>query len=247
MARRRVDELLVERGLAPGLAEARALVMAGTVIAGERRVDKAGERLRPDEVLRLRPRRGHAFVSRGGLKLDGALAAFGVDPSGAVCLDLGASTGGFTDCLLQHGARRVYAVDVGYGLLDWRLREDARVVVLERVHAAELTRVQVPEPIDLLVADISFNSLSRLLAPVRPLLAESATTVLLVKPQFELAAEQVGEGGVVRDPALWAQACAQVEAAVREAGLHPVGLERSSIKGSRGNVEFLLCARTAPA
>lgn len=241
----RVDALLVERGLAPDLKAARAYVMAGEVVCGERRVDKAGERVPVDAALRRRTRRGHAFVSRGGVKLDGALDRFGVDVAGRVALDLGASTGGFTDCLLRRGARRVYAVDVGYGLLDWSLQQDARVVNLERTHAGDLDRELVPDPVEVLVADISFNSLTRLLAPAVALLAPGAWAVLLVKPQFEAPAEAVGEGGVVTDPAVRQAACDAVAAAVEGLGLAVVGVVESSITGAKGNVEYLLGARGA--
>lgn len=239
----RVDALLVARGLAPDRRTAGAWVMAGEVISGERRIDKAGELLPVDAPLRRRTRRGHGYVSRGGLKLAGALEHFAVDPAGKVCLDLGASTGGFTDCLLQHGARRVYAVDVGYGLLDHALRQDPRVVDLERTHAGELDRGKVPEPVEVLVADISFNTLTRLIAPAVALLAPGAWAVLLVKPQFEAPAEAVGAGGVVDDPAVWQAACDAVAAAVTALGLSVVGVEPSPITGAKGNVEFLLAAR----
>ncbi len=230
----RVDALLVARGLAPDLAKAGALIMAGQVVVGERRADKAGERVPLEAPLRVKGRKAHAYVSRGGVKLAGALDHFGVDPTSLVGLDLGASTGGFTDCLLQRGARRVYAVDVGYGLLDWTLQTDDRVVNLERTHAKDLTVDLVPEPVDLLVADISFNTLGRLLAPAVPLLAPTAQALLLVKPQFELDAADVGEGGIVRDPAAWDEACRRVAAAVVEVGLTPRGTVRSRLECTRG-------------
>lgn len=244
MAKVRVDELLVARGLAPDVARARALVMAGEVVVGEQRVDKPGTRVDPGCALRLKGRRDHAYVSRGGVKLAHALDHFGWTVTELTCLDLGASTGGFTDCLLRRGAARIYAVDVGYGQLHWRLRQDPRVVNLERTHAAELHRGLVPEPIDLLVADISFNSLARLLPPVVPLLADEARALLLVKPQFEADPEAVEAGGVVRDPAAQAEACDRVAAAARDAGLVVEGVVASPIPGAKsGNVEFLLAAR----
>ncbi len=248
MARRtdRVDAVLVARGLAPDLDRARALVMAGQVVVGERRVDKAGTKVPVDAPLRVKARREHGYASRGGVKLAGALDHFGLDVAGCVALDLGASTGGFTDCLLQRGARRIYAVDVGYGLLDWRLQQDARVVNLERTHARDLDAARVPEPIDLLVADISFNALGRLLPPAVALLAPDGQALLLVKPQFELEAQAVGAGGVVRDPAAWAEACRRVSAAVAGLGMTPLGTVRSSIEGATGNVEFLLWATCRP-
>lgn len=243
MKRERVDALLVARGLAPDLRKARALIMAGQVIAGERRVDKAGVRIKPDTPLRLKLRKSHGYVSRGGVKLAGALEHFKVDPTGWTAIDLGASTGGFTDCLLQRGAAKVYAVDVGYGLLDWRISQDPRVVVLERTHAADLTEALIPEPVDLVVADISFNALSRIIGPAIGRLAPGGRVVLLVKPQFEVDRDAVGEGGIVRDPAAWAEACARVEAAVIGLGIVVEGVVESPIKGTEGNVEFLLSGR----
>lgn len=242
MKKARVDALLVERGLADDLKHARALVMSGAVVAGERRVDKPGETLRCDIALRVKGRRDHPYVSRGGVKLAHALDHFEVDPAGAVCLDLGASTGGFSDCLLQRGAGKVFAVDVGYGLLDWKLQQDARVVNLERTHANELDAARVPEPIDLLVADISFNALARVLPPSLALLRPDATLLLLVKPQFELPADEIPDGGVVRDPAAWAKACALVDGAATALGLETHGTVRSPITGAAGNVEFVLLA-----
>ena len=243
MAGQRVDALLVSRGLAPDLKTARAIIMAGQVVAGERRVDKAGERVDPDGPLRIRKKRAHPYVGRGGLKLEGGLAAFRIDPTGWVCLDLGASTGGFTDCLVQRGARRVYAVDVGYGLLDYRLQRDERVVSLERTHAAKLTVEQVPDPVDLLVADISFNSLTRILPASAQLLRPGAFVITLVKPQFEAAPEEVDEGGIVRSPAVRARARARVEAAVQALGWRCLGTVPSPITGTKGNIEYLLGAQ----
>lgn len=237
----------MQRGFAPDRQRAAAYVMAGEIIVGDRRADKPGARVAPDVLIRRRTRRGHDYVSRGGLKLAGALDAFAIDPKGRVALDLGASTGGFTDCLLHRGARRVYAVDVGYGLLDWRLQSDPRVVNLERTHAADLDRTRVPEPIDILVADISFNSLTRILPQPVTLLAPGATAVVLVKPQFEAPPEAVEEGGLVTDPAVHRAACDAVAAVVEALGLTVVGLEPSPITGTKGNVEFLLAARRPTA
>ncbi len=244
MARQRVDALLVERGLAADLKAARALIMAGQVVVGERRADKAGERVADDAPLRLKSgKRRAGYVSRGGLKLQRGLEHFEVSAEGRVCMDLGASTGGFTDCLLQRGALRVYAVDVAYGVLDWRLRQLDAVVVLERTPAAELDTEKVPEPVELLVADISFNSLRRILAPVLPLLASGAEAVLLVKPQFELERGQVERGGVVRDEALHREACEGVAADLEALGFEVRGWVASPITGAKGNQEFLLAAR----
>lgn len=242
----RVDALLVSRGLAPDLRKARAYIMAGQVVAGERRVDKAGEQVKPDVSLRLKLRKTHGYVSRGGVKLAGALDHFHVDPTGWIAVDLGASTGGFTDCLLQRGAAKVYAVDVGYGLLDYGLAQDPRVVVLERTHAAELTAELISDAVDLVVADISFNALGRIIGPAIERLAPGGRVLLLVKPQFEVAREAVGEGGIVRDPAAWAEACRTVEAAVTALGISVEGVVESPIKGTEGNVEFLLSGRLDP-
>lgn len=244
-AKARLDALLVERGIAPDLRTARAYVMAGEIIVGEQRADRPAMRIAADADIRRRTRRGHRYVGRGGLKLEGALAAFGVDPRGRVALDLGASTGGFTDCLLQKGARRVYAVDVGYGLLDWRLQRDPRVINLERTHAAALDRAAVPDPIELLVADISFNSLARILPQPVALLAPGAWAVLLVKPQFEAPPDAVGEGGVVRDAGVREAAVEAVAAAVAALGLEVRGAVPSPITGAKGNVEYLLAAQRA--
>lgn len=241
----RLDALLVERGLAPDLKKARGLIMAGQVIAGESRVDKPATPVRADVPLRLKLRKAHGYVSRGGLKLAGALDHFQLDPTGMTAIDLGASTGGFTDCLLKRGTARVYAVDVGYSLLDWTLQKDPRVVMLERTHAADLDEVRIPELVDLVVADISFNTLGRIVGPAIGRLKPGGRVMLLVKPQFELERGAVGEGGIVRDPAAWALACDRVAHVVRGFGLTVDGIVRSSITGTEGNVEFML-AGTAP-
>jgi 23S rRNA (cytidine1920-2'-O)/16S rRNA (cytidine1409-2'-O)-methyltransferase len=238
-----LDALLVAQGFAPDLRKAAAMVMAGEVIVGDKRVDKAGAQIRTDAALRVRGRKGHGYVSRGGLKLAGALDRFELDPTGWVAVDLGASTGGFTDCMLRRGARRVYAVDVAYGILDYRLQIDARVVNLERTHARDLTAELIPEPVDLVVADISFNTLTRLLAPAVALMAPASRMVLLVKPQFEAAPEAVGAGGIVRDPAVRAAALARVSAAVVALGFEVVDAVESPITGTKGNIELLLYAR----
>lgn len=241
----RLDDLLVERGLAPDRRKGAAMVMAGEVIVGEHRADKAGQPVREDAELRVRGRVAHRYVSRGGLKLQAALEHYGLDPTGWVALDLGASTGGFTDCLLQRGAAKVYAVDVGYGLLHWTLQQDPRVVDLSRTHAGDLDRSRVPDPVDLVVADISFNTLTRLLAPALALCAPGAQVALLVKPQFEADAADVGEGGVVRDEAVRAAAGERVAEALASLG---VAVTRpwvdSPLAGAKGgNVEILLHGR----
>lgn len=243
----RADALLVERGLAPDLAKARALILAGQVVAGERRVDKAAERLDATTPLRLKGRAARTYVSRAGHKLAGALDDFQVNPAGCVCLDVGASTGGFSDCLLQRGAARVYAVDVGHGHLDARLAADPRLVNLERTDARALNATLIPEPIDLLVADVSFNSLWRVLGPAVALLRPGGRAVLLVKPQFEVAAAEVGAGGIVRDPALHARVQAEAREGAESLGLVVEGIAASVLPGTRGNVEFLLAARRLSA
>ncbi len=239
MTRVRIDELLVARGLAPSRQRARALVMAGLVVVGDRRVDKPGQRVAPDAPLRLKGEH-NPYVSRGGLKLEAALEAFGVDPAGRVCVDVGASTGGFTDCLLQHGARRVYAVDVGYGQLAWKLRQDPRVVSLERRNIRTLDPGEIGEPADLVVVDTSFISLRLVLPRVWDLLAPGGEVVALVKPQFEVGREHVGKGGVVRDPGLREQALRSVLDAARDLGFEVLGTAESPVPGAKkGNVELL--------
>lgn len=243
--RARADALVVARGLAPDLSQAAALIMAGEVIAGEHRVDKPGAQLKADAPLRLRPREGR-FVSRGGHKLDGALRGFGVDPRGMACVDLGASTGGFTDCLLQRGAARVYAVDVGYNLLHWRLRQDPRVINLERTDARALGE-HLSEPVELLVADISFNALARVLAPALGHLRPGGEAILLIKPQFELARSEVEAGGIVRDEALRRAACDRVAAALEALGLTTLAVAPAALKGTKGNQEYVLHGRWGEA
>jgi 23S rRNA (cytidine1920-2'-O)/16S rRNA (cytidine1409-2'-O)-methyltransferase len=237
----RLDVLLVQSGLAPTRTRAQALVLAGQVVVGEARVDKPGTRVAVDAPLRLK---GEVlpYVSRGGLKLQHALAAFGLQVQGAVAADIGASTGGFTDCLLQAGAARVHAVDVGYGQLHEKLRADARVVVHERLNARHLRADALGEVVDVLVVDVSFISLALVLPAVLPLLREGGQLVALVKPQFEVGKGQVGKGGVVRDEAVRAAAVARVQGQVEALGLRVLGLTDSPILGPAGNREALLAA-----
>ncbi|HTP52636.1 MAG TPA: TlyA family RNA methyltransferase [Anaeromyxobacteraceae bacterium] len=239
--RKRVDLLLVELGLAESRAKAQALVMAGAVVAGEARVEKAGQLVDPAVPLRLKegalPGR---YVSRGAEKLLRALEVFPVDPGGKVCADLGASTGGFTDLLLERGAARVYAVDVGYGQLHPRLRADPRVVVRERENARALTAEALGERVSLVVADLSFISLRLVLPAVKRLLVPGGQAVLLVKPQFEVGKGEVGKGGVVRDDGKRREALAAVESAARALGFEVVGHTESPIPGPAGNREWLL-------
>ena len=239
----RLDLLLVERGLCESRAQAQAMIMAGQVFSGERRLDKAGQSVAEDIALELRGQ-PHPWVSRGGLKLAHALEHFAIDPAGWTCLDVGASTGGFTDVLLQHGAARVYAVDVGHGQLAWKLRNDERVVVLERTNARHLTAEQVPEPVDMVVCDASFIGLSTVLPAAMALARPGALLVALIKPQFEVGKGRVGKGGVVRDPALHEEVCERVRDWLRDGmGWRVLGLSESPIKGPEGNIEFLVAAR----
>ena len=238
----RLDQLLVDRSLCRSTVEAAALIMAGRVLVDDRLVDKAGSLVSPSCSVRLKE--SLPFVSRGGLKLKGGLDHFGIDPHGWCCLDVGASTGGFTDCLLQAGAAQVYAVDVAYGLLDWKIRSDPRVIVLERCNARYLAKEQVPDPIDFCVIDTSFISLIKLLSPLLPLFVENEIRILcLVKPQFELAREKIGPGGIVSEENLRVEAVEKIISFSQELGLTSQGFVASSIKGSKGNQEYLLYLR----
>jgi 23S rRNA (cytidine1920-2'-O)/16S rRNA (cytidine1409-2'-O)-methyltransferase len=242
-AKRRADQLLVEWGLAESRTRAQALILAGLVSCGGRRVDKPGEQLAIDAPLALKGR-DHPWVSRGGVKLAHALDHFGIAVQESVALDIGASTGGFTDVLLSHGARRVYAVDVGQGQLAWKLRKDPRVVVLERLNARHLSRSHIPEPVDLITCDASFIGLGAVLAAPLALATEGARLVALVKPQFEAGREQVGKRGVVRDPAVLRTVCERAAAWISaQPGWTVVGIVQSPILGPEGNQEFLLYAR----
>ncbi|MCB9742048.1 MAG: TlyA family RNA methyltransferase [Alphaproteobacteria bacterium] len=239
----RADVLLVKAGLAPSRQRAQALIMAGKVLADDQPVQKAGARLPVDAALRLKGE-DIPFVSRGGLKLDAALEAFAVPVAGRSCADLGASTGGFTDCLLQRGAAKVYAIDVGYGQLAWKLRQDPRVVVMERTNARHLE--SLPEPVSLLVGDLSFISLKLILPTIVRLTAPGADCVLLVKPQFEVGREGLGSGGRVKDEELRARAIAEVLDAAREAGFEALGDVPSPVAGAKaGNVEHLVWLQRA--
>ena len=240
-ARQRADQLLVERGLAESRSRAQALILAGLVFSGERRVAKAGEALAADAALEVRGR-DHPWVSRGGVKLAHGLDHFGIDASGAVALDVGSSTGGFTDVLLSRGATRVYAVDSGTNQLAWKLRQDPRVSVHEKTNARDLDSSIIAEPIDLLVCDASFIALAKVLDRAVDLARPGARAVLLVKPQFEAGREEVGKGGVVRDPAVHARVCAAAVQWIESRGWRVLGLTPSPITGPEGNVEFLLGA-----
>jgi 23S rRNA (cytidine1920-2'-O)/16S rRNA (cytidine1409-2'-O)-methyltransferase len=235
----RIDQLLVDRGLAESREKAKALLLAGSVSVNGQRMDKPGQNVALDceiEVAGKLP-----YVSRGGLKLERALEYFAIDVAGKVCMDVGASTGGFTDCLLQRGAARVYAVDVGKGQLDWRLRGDPRVIVREGVNARYLTPGDVGEPVDIATMDVSFISATLIVPNVTTALKPDGAMIILVKPQFEVGREQVGKGGIVRDPALHEAACDRVRASVEALGFRAAIVE-SPILGAEGNREFLLFA-----
>ena len=240
--KQRLDRLLVERGLASSRGEAQALIMAGRVFRGEQRLDKSGTSVPTDTPLEVRGR-PHPWVSRGGVKLIGALDRFGLDPAGRTALDVGASTGGFTDVLLTRGAAKVYAVDVGRGQLAWKLREDPRVVVLEGVNARYLGAAEVPEPVTAVVCDASFIGLETVLPAPLALAEPGAWLVALIKPQFEAARADVGKGGIVRDVAVREAVCERISAWLDgRDGWRVIGAVESPIAGADGNVEFLLAA-----
>lgn len=238
----RVDQAMVERGLAINRRRAQTLIMSGIVFCGTTRIDKPGSQISVDVELKLRGR-AHPWVSRGGLKLAHALKYFAVDPSGKTCLDIGASTGGFTNVLLSYGATRVYAVDVGHGQIDWSLRQENRVTVLERTNARTLTHTEVPEKADLIVCDTSFIGLEVVLPAPLSLAAASATVIALIKPQFEVGRGKVGKGGVVRDKNLHQEVCERISGWLENLSeWHVLGITESPIKGPKGNKEFLIAA-----
>ena len=238
MQKKRLDNLLVENGLVEGIESARALIGAGRVLVNGQLRDKAGAQFKSDCTVEVKGKQ--PYVSRGGLKLEAGLEYFGIDPKGMVCADIGCSTGGFTDCLLQKGAARVYSVDVGYGVLDWKLRQDTRVVVLERKNARYLSSEDIPEPVSLAVVDASFISLELLLKPMSRLFDGSISILALVKPQFELPREKVTDGGVIRESVLHKEALEKVSMFVSSLGLNSCGVVASPIKGAKGNKEFLM-------
>ena len=244
-AKQRLDQMLVDRGLVESRSRAQALIIAGKVFSGEQRLNKPGIALKPDTALEVRGR-DHPWVSRGGLKLAHALETYCLSPKDAICIDVGASTGGFTHVLLEHGAARVYAVDVGHGQLAWSLRQHERVVVLERTNARHLTAEHIPEPVDWIVCDASFIGLATVLPAALALAKPSAQLVALIKPQFEAGREQVGKGGVVRDPAVHAAVCERIRAWAEAQGWTVRGIVESPITGPEGNVEFLLVAHRSP-
>jgi len=237
----RVDQMLVDRELAESRSKAQALILAGLVFSGERKIEKAGQTLPEDAPLEVRGR-GHPWVSRGGIKLAHALEEFGWDVSGAVALDVGSSTGGFTDVLLQRGAARVFAVDVGTNQLAWKIRQDPRVIVHEQTNARYLTDAIVTEPVDIIVCDASFISLAKVLEKALDFAKPGGRLLALVKPQFEAEREEIGKGGVVKDPAVHERVCQAAARWVESCGWAVRGITRSPITGPEGNVEFLLGA-----
>jgi len=235
----RLDQLLLEHGLAPTLRKAQAIIAAGQVLVNDQPADKAGSLFADDSRIRLKGKTC-LYVSRGGLKLAAGLDHFQLDPTGFICADIGASTGGFTDCLLQHGAAKVYAIDVGYGQLAWKLRQDPRVVVMERTNARNLQVGDIEEPLDLAVIDASFISLKTLLPPLLAFFPETIRVLALIKPQFEVDKGRLGSGGVVRDSDLHEKVIAQIREFASALGLFPVGVSPSPILGPKGNREFLI-------
>ena len=245
MKRERIDKLLVERGLVESRTKAQAMVMAGVVLVDEQRVEKPSHQFDPNSTIRIKGEDDPStrYVGRGGLKLEAALREFQIDVAGLECLDVGASTGGFTDCLLQNGARKVFAIDVGHNQIDWRLRQDPRVEVREGVNARYLKPEDFPRPFDLAVIDVSFISVTKVLPAIVPLMSEGARIVTLIKPQFEVGKGEVGGGGVVRDAAKRARVVEEVNAAARDLGLEVVTVIESPITGAEGNVEYLALYR----
>ena len=237
----RIDRLLVDRGLVESRERGHALILAGQILVNGQKQDKAGSLVPEDAELRIL---GEVlpYVSRGGLKLAAALKEFGLSAHGKVALDVGASTGGFTDCLLQHGAKKVYAVDVGYGQMAWKIRQDPRVVTIERVNIRAIEPALVPEPVDIAVIDVSFISLEKVVPAILQFLRPGAELVALIKPQFEVGREQVGKGGIVRDEAARQAAVERIKLFVQEHGFDVKGVISSPITGQDGNVEFLIYA-----
>ena len=241
MTKSRPDQLLVERGLAESRARAQALILAGLVFSGERKIDKAGQPISADAPLEVRGR-DHPWVSRGGIKLAHGLAHFGWDVSGVTAMDVGSSTGGFTDVLLTNGAAKVYAVDSGTNQLAWKIRQDQRVVVLEQTSARILTPAHIPEPMDVFVCDASFIGLAKVLERPLTFAAPDARLIALIKPQFEVGRSEVGKGGVVTDPAARARVCDEVATWLTKTDWPVAGVTPSPITGPEGNVEFLIAA-----
>ena len=239
--KQRLDCLLAARGLFDTREKARRAIMAGQVRVGELLVDKPGARVADDAPVTVKS--SNRYVGRGGLKMEAALKHFSIDPTGMICLDIGASTGGFTDCLLQHGAAKVHAIDVGHGQLDWRIRSDPRVIVREKLNARYLTRADIPDPIDLCVIDVSFISLTLILPAAFELLTPEGVILPLIKPQFELGRNDVGKGGIVREPQLHERAVRKIEEFTGSISKKWCGVIESPVPGMEGNKEFLACLR----
>lgn len=244
MAKERLDTLVVQKGLAASRERAKAMIMAGQVYVDGRKTDKAGT-LVPETAVVTVSGRDLGYVSRGGLKLAKALEVFGIGLAGKIVADIGASTGGFTDCALQNGAAKVYAIDVGYGQLAWSLRTDLRVINMERTNIRDVTPADLGEPINFATVDVAFISLDKVLPVVRTLLAPAGEAVTLVKPQFEAGKEKVGKRGVVKDAAVHREVILRIVAVARELGFTPVGVTYSPVKGPEGNIEYLLYLKTA--
>ena len=241
MTRERIDKLLVDRGLAESRTKAQAMIMAGVVLVDEQRVDKPSHQFNTNSSIRLKGGDDPTsrYVGRGGLKLEAALREFQLDVTGCTCLDVGASTGGFTDCLLQHGAKRVVAIDVGHNQIDWRLRNDPRVEVREGVNARYLQPLDFPERFDLAVVDVSFISATKVLPAIMPLLVDGGAIITLIKPQFEVGRGEVGSGGIVRDPEKRSRVIEEVNDAAKSLGVKVISVIQSPIQGAEGNIEFL--------
>jgi len=238
VAKKRLDVAMVEQGLAESRQKAQAIIMAGQVYVNGQKVDKAGAPVAEDAVVEVRGK-ALRYVSRGGLKLEKAMACWPIELNGAVCADIGASTGGFTDCMLQNGAEKVYAVDVGYNQLDWKLRTHPKVVCMERTNARYLTAEQIPQPLDFFSVDVSFISLNLILPALRPLMKETGQGVCLVKPQFEAGKDKVGKKGVVRDPKVHLEVLERFLEHATNAGFYVKDITFSPIKGPEGNIEYL--------
>jgi 23S rRNA (cytidine1920-2'-O)/16S rRNA (cytidine1409-2'-O)-methyltransferase len=241
MKHERVDKLLVERGLAESRTKAQAMVMAGVVLVNEQRINKPSDLVAPDAEIRVKGGDDPAsrYVGRGGLKLEAALREFQINVEGLICLDVGASTGGFTDCLLQHGARKVISIDVGHNQIDWRLRTDSRVEVREGINARYLKPDDFPTRFELAVMDVSFISATKIMPAILPLLADTGQLITLIKPQFEVGRGEVGKGGIVRDPEKHSRVIDEVNRAAKDLGLQARSVIESPIHGADGNVEFL--------
>jgi len=239
MERERIDKILVDRGLADSRTRAQALVMAGVVLVDEQRVNKPSDKFPISSQIRLKQGGESRFVGRAGLKLEAALREFAIDPAGLICLDVGSSTGGFTDCLLQHGAQKVVAIDVGHNQMDWRLRNDPRVELREGVNARYITPEDFDRRFDLVTIDVAFISATKILPAIVPLLNDGAGIVTLIKPQFEVGKDKVGKGGIVRDPSQHQRVIDEVNQFAESLGLKISGLITSPIQGADGNVEFL--------